>query len=745
LKKTLHRIALVICFLTGIAFSLKTLREPDLWWQIRTGQWILENQAIPRVDMFSFTYEGTPWVNIKWGFEVIAAIVAGMLGPESVLLLQVLATMLILVFLLRTVKLLTPVNTLLPAALLMLLCGMSYRLTGRPEMVTHLFSVVFIFILTRHRSHPSRWVYALIPLQILWVNLHEAFATGIVITAIFTASAWLQRLIFKESHKPWMLTGVLIATVAAVAVNPYGLQMLKSPFEIYSQVFENKFTTELLGMDSPLFWQKEAWIALFMLCLIVLRLLLLAVSSKFYYKPVVSHSGIAPLLLVFAFAYLASTAYRNIILFEIVAFPWFIAALHELTTLDGKRITRVTISPVAVYAVTIASGIGLYITVVSGAFYRHTASNDRYGLQVLSISNPSGSAEFLRDHNLHTQRGFSDYLTSSYLLWSLQPSFKTFIDLRDLDVFPSSFFQRFAEATAFPQMFNATDSQYNFRYAVVFRPQFNTLHNYLYHDSMWSLQFVDAVAAVYVKDGKKDITTFTPAHGLPVNPVAYSISKLFNPLYTGYAYETVNTEMEAAAFYLGLNEKELARHYSLRALQANREMYRPLEMLGQIYYEQAVADTNPATRQMRSDSAMICFEAAYRENPEYAPVLIDLGVVAYRKGNMKNAIRYFEEAAAAEPSNFTAHSYAAEAYKNLANQGGPASKKNTELALHHYLAAERLNPSDMITKATIGFLYFNLQDCDKVQEYLSQVVDFPGLPEKDRAGARECLRRCGGI
>ena len=62
--------AFVVCLLTGIVFSLKNLREPDIWWMLRTGEWIWENKSFISADMLSFTKEGNNWINVKWGFEV---------------------------------------------------------------------------------------------------------------------------------------------------------------------------------------------------------------------------------------------------------------------------------------------------------------------------------------------------------------------------------------------------------------------------------------------------------------------------------------------------------------------------------------------------------------------------------------------------------------------------------------------------------------------------------------------------
>jgi len=86
----------VIVVLVGIVLSMKSIREPDLWWQLRTGELILEKGEIPQTDVFSFSYEDVEWVNVKWGYEVSQALITKLGGPEFLSVLQVIATVLLL-------------------------------------------------------------------------------------------------------------------------------------------------------------------------------------------------------------------------------------------------------------------------------------------------------------------------------------------------------------------------------------------------------------------------------------------------------------------------------------------------------------------------------------------------------------------------------------------------------------------------------------------------------------------------
>src|SRR5262249_14465075 len=43
----------------------------DLWWHLRTGQWVVENGTVPATDPFSAPGRDQPWVAYSWLFEVL--------------------------------------------------------------------------------------------------------------------------------------------------------------------------------------------------------------------------------------------------------------------------------------------------------------------------------------------------------------------------------------------------------------------------------------------------------------------------------------------------------------------------------------------------------------------------------------------------------------------------------------------------------------------------------------------------
>src|SRR6202795_119152 len=65
-------IAFAAILLFGLlAMTARPATDPDLWWHLRTGQWIVETGHIPHSDPFSFTRVGHVWVSHEWLSEVV--------------------------------------------------------------------------------------------------------------------------------------------------------------------------------------------------------------------------------------------------------------------------------------------------------------------------------------------------------------------------------------------------------------------------------------------------------------------------------------------------------------------------------------------------------------------------------------------------------------------------------------------------------------------------------------------------
>ncbi|RYD51326.1 MAG: hypothetical protein EOP52_10000 [Sphingobacteriales bacterium] len=531
-------------FLWVCAFSLKAFREPDLWWQIRTGQWIRAHHAVPKTDPFSFTQFDRPWINIKWASEVLASWLADAFGPETIPVLQVFTGLGIVYFLWKTARLqrrFSPQSFGL-ASLVMLLIS-EPRMTGRPEMASHFFTVVFLYLLMRFRTRKDGWIWLLLPLQTLWTNLHEAFALGPLMVAIFVVPEWIQA--FRQNAaKPVLLTVLLGFMPLAILLNPYGAALLLRPLAIFLQVAAtNKYTFELLSFTEAEYWQPTAF-----LWMAALSLTLLALANRDLRTAVFRPFGMGYVLLNAAFIALAFMANRNLIFSALALLPVWVFLLEKILCRWPSTLVSMLV------------GLAVYVGIVSNGWYRITGSHDRYGLYVSGLINPVGGGDFLKAHGAGKRRMFSDYLSSSYLLWRLQPDFKTYIDLRDLDVFPPAFFENYLHAVNDPTAFHALDSTLHFEYAVVYRNSLPRLHAYLYTDTVYACVFADPVVAIYQKtDNAPGGDIFSPPPPAIASPLARTISTVFNPLFSVPDDTDQNLDKEAARYYLNVGALKEAR------------------------------------------------------------------------------------------------------------------------------------------------------------------------------------------
>lgn len=735
MKKLAEKIPLLLCVIFAFAICIKGLREPDVWWQIRTGDWIVENGRVPNQDIFSYTYNGTPWINIKWGSEVLFAMVSKLFGAEHIFLIQAFVAVALLLVLYKICQLLISDHSsgfiivfAMCAAPMLLIC--EYRFNGRPEMFSHLLSVVFLWLLMCEQKKPSWQIWLIVPLQIVWANLHEAFGIGIVLTALFAFGNLLEWFVSKKrggatkvpSPIKWFI--VLLVQVVSVAINPYGFTLLTKPLNILGQVYENKFTTELFDFTHSAFWQWNVYALLALLSaalLVAIYLYRKSLASKQKTSFVIP-SGASYLLVLVSFFYLASTAYRNVIFLALMSFPVIVYAAHALLSkylISDKTIWRFRIAA----STLLAAG---YIFVVSGKYYNVSESRDSYGLQVLNNFNPIETSQFIKQ-NFISGKCFSDYLTSSYLLWSLRPDFKTFIDLRDLDVFPSDFFNHFAEVVTFPQEFAQLDSTERFDYIVLYRPQFNNLHYHLYNNSRFRLAHVDAVAAVYVSDSFETSGKAIPL--IPTNSIGYAISKLLNPFYQPQKSEDNNAVI--SSYYLTVGDYDKATKYALHALTADASD-QAYQLLGEINYQKQ--------QYLQADSF---YRIALQLNGKNAAAWLGLGATYFQQQNYKQALQSFEQAMTYDKQSLNARLFAAECCKYYINLNNAESSAYLNQAIEHYIAANRLNPDNPSILMNTGLLYYKKNDCSKATKYLVPIKDFEGLSTAERKTIAEVLARCG--
>jgi len=744
LNKLLERIGWLLVALVTVAFSLKNIIEPDVWWQLAAGDWMLKTHSVLTKDVLSFTFAGSIWINIKWGYELLIAMFVRLFSPELLPLIQALVSCMLVYILIKTSRLFldkenrNSETVAILIGIILFLISSEYRMNTRPEMFSHLFTAAFIYILTKYSITESKQIYWLIPIQLFWANLHDGYVVGLVLTLMFMLVYWFRYMNGNKHLKPIQLSRVFLLLLIATCINPFGYHLLFKGFNIFNQIKETKYTTEFLDYSSYLFWTKESYISVCVFGLVFLVYtfrLFRSTSPELNWKyvvEVVQYEMILPILFIGAFMVLALMAYRNVIFLAIVCIPHFI---NIIVYLINKF--KTTIIP-KLQALMIGLYIVLFVGIVSQKYYEYTKSHNRFGLEVASINHPLATAQYLQSKGLE-EGVFSDYLNSSFLMYYMQPIFKSYIDLRDYEIFTPDFFNDYATAVSSGENFMKIDSAYHFKAIALLTKQNSTLHQFLYNDSTFHLTHLDGVCAVYERGGNKSVIPYTKSNAFPQSALSNTINKVMNPLYKNYNEDEAIEWQRAAEYFLNVGDVNQAHFYIDKiSMDANHQDI-ACELRGTYYLNLFKSDTSVASLGFL-DSASNQFMASVKLNPKRSASYFGLGLINYNKQQYKSAIKYWESSLTNGDNNLQIHLYVADCFEKLAADGN--TKANYQAEVEHLLEANRLNPNNPFIETDLGFTYARLRQCDKAIPYLLKIQNFEGLSKEDQDLAKQFLRDC---
>lgn len=734
--KFFEKLGLLLVFILAFVFGIRLIHEPDIWWMLRTGEFIVQN-GIPETDPFSFTHYGVNWLNVKWLFEVLVYFVANSLGEGYITLLQALVNCIMIFFLWKISRLFNINVWVFLIFAVLALFGLEYRMLNRPEMVSHTMVTIFLYLWLKNYQQPGKFLFFIIPLQALWANLHEAYAIGVVVSASFVVGQFLssEKQNLTEKLKA-IQTPLVIAILSglAVIIHPYHLKMLWHPFEIFSQLGENKFTTELFGISSNYYWsKKEVYFTLFFLTLA----LLLALFFRFKKAKIIQPIGLGYFILLCLFLYLATTAHRNIVFLILTIFP----LLGYLTNLGLQKFKRIIIPFSALSLMLLFGG---YFAVASNYYYRETKSANDFGIGVSKWNNPVQVAKFLEDNQIKG-KAFSDYLISSYLMWHLKDDFKTYIDFRDLDIFPADFFYKFIRITEFPTLFIDENNQQHFDYVVLYRNQFFNLHKFLYHSPDWRLVYADMVGCIYVNSTKypslPEGNFYSQEPQVIQSKTQQNFTKLLWPI-KSFGFEPYNDALIGARFFKRISAYGLAKIKIDEAKQNSDFNLEATIEEGNIYL--AMADeAQTAEEQIRIlDKAINIYQGVLGKQKFNPDALFGLGFSLYKKGDFVNSQSVLKQVIKHSPTYFDAYSVLAN-LQNIFMQKDPTNSAGYEKKWFEYmLKAYEINPTDEVTMFKLGVSYCQRGKCSEAQPFLKPLSRLPVLTDQENKLLLDCKNQC---
>ena len=185
---TFRRLFPLAFFLMVFALAVRQSAyiDPDLWWHLQAGQDIVQTHSIPKVDTYSFTKAGSEWVAHEWLSEVVMFLIYRASGWGGLLFIF---SALIAVTLYLTYRRCEGKPYVAALAILLAAASSSPLFGIRPQMITFFLAAIVIGLSTRYASDGnSRRLWWLVPMMLLWVNLHAGWALGLGLIGLYLVS-----------------------------------------------------------------------------------------------------------------------------------------------------------------------------------------------------------------------------------------------------------------------------------------------------------------------------------------------------------------------------------------------------------------------------------------------------------------------------------------------------------------------------------------------------------------------------
>lgn len=209
----------------------------DLAYHIRAGQDVLHGN-IPRVDTYTFTVAGAPWLDQQWLAQGVFAALYNAGGWPLLAAVQALlvGTTFGLVYLAARASGSRP-----RSASLLVLAGFLVASPGvgmRPQLLALPLFAALLWITASRHAHPS-WLWAAPVLAALCANLHGSFALFPVVVGL----AWLDDRRRKDERATRTLL-IAVITALATLINPFGFEVWTYAYDLSTNPVIRKTISE---------------------------------------------------------------------------------------------------------------------------------------------------------------------------------------------------------------------------------------------------------------------------------------------------------------------------------------------------------------------------------------------------------------------------------------------------------------------------------------------------------------------
>ncbi len=393
--------ALTAAFVTPV-------QDPDFWWHIRTGRWIVEHRALPSHDLFTYTVPGHAWTDHEYLTEVLMWLGYSATGTIGIAIGFGILTFVGFLLILAASR---------PGRQPYVIVGLGLALGAaaggpiwgpRAQMITFLIACLELYWLRGYLAGRSRAIMWFPLVMALWANLHGGWVIGFAFLGVAFVSEALKWLADRSDleHRMRMqrlaLVGVL--SVLAVLATPHGLSLYLYPFQTQGSVAQQKLIVEWFSPDFHQIYLRPFEAMLFLL-----------IAGFALRRP-----SLYDMLLTLLVLGLALQSVRHIALFVAATTPILISTWSEVWRgVSARRGWRLGSSPTSrlMAGVTVLA-LGLIAALVFSRIGGSLADEGSLTVQTY----PVGAADWLAANPGVGTHMFNQYGFGGYLVYRLYPA-----------------------------------------------------------------------------------------------------------------------------------------------------------------------------------------------------------------------------------------------------------------------------------------------------------------------------------
>ena len=431
MNKPLIKVFQVYVFVYAFLFASRPMGDADFWFYLKTGEYILQTGAIPRTELWSFTFPGNPYIAHGWLAGVIFYVLYQWVGLKFLIFLFALLTAIAFWIAFKRAN---AHPFFAGAATLVAVWAALPNIGVRPRVFTILLTSIFLAVLGRlARGVKDRWIWVLIPLMTFWVNIHGGFFIGLMLIGLTAVGLvidyWAGVLDEPETLRSRLrlLVIVFAGCVLAGLLNPYGIKPYTAPITLLRSSIWQDLIVDWMSPD----FHRSSTTPLLILILGTIGALTLSPKRP---KP-------SEVLLFVTTLYSTLKIQRNAVVLLLVSAPLF--SNYFQIWLDSTRFGKpfalgregksdrrlALLLTIALLAPLFAFAYKLKVTVYS--------TPTQYSLRV-----PVKAVEYLNQNGIGGNTFTQPNVWGGYLIWAA-PNNRVYIDGRD--AYPDTFVKDFVD------------------------------------------------------------------------------------------------------------------------------------------------------------------------------------------------------------------------------------------------------------------------------------------------------------